>query len=969
MLVAAHTSAGKTVVAEYAFAMALRDKSRVVYTSPLKALSNQKYRELYEQFQDVGLMTGDVTINPNASCLVMTTEILRSMLYKGAEVVRELSLVVYDEIHYLRDKERGFVWEESIILMPKTARFAFLSATIPNALEFAQWVAQVHGSACHVVYTDYRPTPLQHYIYPAGGDGLYLVVDEQANFREDNFQKAIASLTETAVDGKAGGKGGRGKGRGSGGGGSSGKEVVIGMQQDKDKSDIFKIVRLIMERNYDPVIVFSFSKKECEALMNQMVSLELTDEGEQKLIEGIYWNALDCLSEMDRRLPQVNQMLPMLKRGFGMHHSGLLPIIKEVVEILFQEGLIKALFATETFSTGLNMPAKTVVFTNTRKFDGGCFRWVSSGEYIQMSGRAGRRGLDDRGIVVLMLDTKMEPAIAKDMIRGAPDTLYSAFNLRYNMLLNLMRVEGASPEALLRHSYRQFQLQRALPVLQQRVTALQQQHDAVQVEDESEAGRYLALLEQLAQLQAELRAYINAATHCVPFLKPGRLLRMLPDTNNPAAASLPSFREHVDRAAGGATVNGSGNGQSTASTSEASMALELVQPGVWGAVADFHEVTTKDDAFDDDLDNGGSSRKKRRKNYVVEVLVNCDPATVPGTGPKSKPHFLPAGQSGGVPMVVAFPLEQIDRLSTVRVRLQQDLRPLDNRNTSMRAVAESVRRLQQQYGSVPLLDPEQDMKLRDKALRKLQSRIEEVEGMLAGHRLAAVPGLLQRLALLQEKQALSSQIKLAKKEVKTAQSLVLLDDLRAKQRVLRKLGYTDRDDMLQPKARLAQSIQSADELVLTELVLDGALNQLSPEQICGLCSCFVWTEKNGGNAQISEELQGPVMALRDVARRVGKLAVESKLAVDVEQYVAGFRTGLVEPVAAWARGANFSDVLKMAQPCYEGSLVRCLRRLEELLRQLAGGVKNLGNHDLAAVCEEGIAKIKRDIVFAASLYL
>lgn len=159
-MVAAHTSAGKTVVAEYAIAMALRDGQRVIYTSPLKALSNQKYRELSEEFQDVGLMTGDNVINPNASCVVMTTEILRSMLYRGAQILREVRWVIFDEIHYLRDKERGVVWEESIILQPEQARFVFLSATIPNAAEFASWVAKVHRQPCHVIYTDYRyPCP------------------------------------------------------------------------------------------------------------------------------------------------------------------------------------------------------------------------------------------------------------------------------------------------------------------------------------------------------------------------------------------------------------------------------------------------------------------------------------------------------------------------------------------------------------------------------------------------------------------------------------------------------------------------------------------------------------------------------------------------------------------------------------------------------------------------------------------
>lgn len=200
VLVSAHTSAGKTVVAEYAIAKALRDKQRVIYTSPIKALSNQKYRDLYEQFSDVGLMTGDVTISPHASCLVMTTEILRSMLYRGSEIMREVAWVVYDEIHYMRDKERGVVWEESIIMLPHNVRFVFLSATIPNATEFAGWIAKVHKQTCHVVYTEFRPTPLQHYLFPAGGKGLHLVVDEHGAFRDDNFQRALSEMAETNME-------------------------------------------------------------------------------------------------------------------------------------------------------------------------------------------------------------------------------------------------------------------------------------------------------------------------------------------------------------------------------------------------------------------------------------------------------------------------------------------------------------------------------------------------------------------------------------------------------------------------------------------------------------------------------------------------------------------------------------------------------------------------------------------------
>ncbi|KAL4426270.1 hypothetical protein ABPG77_009885, partial [Micractinium sp. CCAP 211/92] len=651
VLVAAHTSAGKTVVAEYAFGMALRDGAKVVYTSPLKALSNQKYRELQEQFGDVGLMTGDVTINPNASCLVMTTEILRSMLYRGSEVVRQLALVVYDEVHYLRDKERGVVWEESIILAPKDVRFAFLSATIPNSREFADWVAKTHGSPCDVVYTDYRPTPLEHYIFPAGGDGLFLVVDNRGTFRQDNFQKAVAQLQDAEVSDKAGG------------GGSKGKKGGAKDARPKDESDIYKIVRMISERNFDPCIVFSFSKKECEALAAQMVGMDLNEDHEKKLVEGIFSSAVDLLSEDDRKLPQIGGVLPMLRRGIGVHHSGLLPILKEIIELLFHEGLLKVLFATETFSTGLNMPAKTVVFTNVRKFDGGSFRWIRSGEYIQMSGRAGRRGLDDKGVVILMMDTRLDPPVAKDMIKGAPDFLYSEFHLTYSMLLNLLRVEGVDPETLMSRSYRQFQLERGLPALEERVQRLEAERDAIQVDQEEKVKEFLALSQQLEKLRGEIRA--------------------------------------------------------------------VEQQGE---------------------EEGGSSRSGkngRGAQYLVDVLCNCSAASLRHQGAnKRRAVPVPPGAKGS-PAVVPVALNELAAFSSLRIYIPQDLRTQEARERCCRSLQEVERRFPK---GVPLLDPEEDMKIEDESLRKLQRKAESIEGLLAKHPLATAPDLQTRLQALLQKQ-------------------------------------------------------------------------------------------------------------------------------------------------------------------------------------------------------------------------
>ncbi|KAF7456406.1 putative Superkiller viralicidic activity 2 family 2 [Cryptosporidium felis] len=457
VLISAHTSAGKTCVAEYAIAMALKSNQRVVYTSPIKALSNQKYRDLRTTFGDnnVGLLTGDVTVNPLGSIMVMTTEILRSMLYRGSELVREIAWVIFDEIHYMRDKERGVVWEESIILLPDTIRLVFLSATIPNHLEFAEWICRTKHQPCHVVYTDYRPVPLQHFLFPAGGNGVYLVMDENKVFKHDNYMKALSALKMASESN------------------SSQKEQKKHAGKTQQRIDLESIVNMCQERSYLPIIVFSFSKKDCELNALSLKNIDLSTDEDKESIDFIFNSAIATLAEEDRNIPQVVGMLPLLRRGIGIHHGGLLPVVKEIVELLFGESFIKVLFSTETFSMGINMPAKTVIFTSLRKFDGKEYRIINSGEFIQMSGRAGRRGLDDRGITITMVDELADPWAIKSMLTGQPLRIDSQFYIGYNMLLNLLRLEGADPEYMINRSFSQFLKRKKTISLHEEVNRIQ----------------------------------------------------------------------------------------------------------------------------------------------------------------------------------------------------------------------------------------------------------------------------------------------------------------------------------------------------------------------------------------------------------------------------------------------------------------------------------------------------------------
>ncbi|KAK9123316.1 hypothetical protein Sjap_012918 [Stephania japonica] len=727
--------------------------------------------------------------------------------------------------------KRASLWLQRIHVLCSS----LLQFRMPRSLLTGLLRMQVHHQPCHIVYTDYRPTPLQHYVFPSGGEGLYLVVDEKGTFREDCFQKAVNALVR-ASEGEKKYENGRHRGLAAGG---------IG-----EDSDIYKIVKMIMQRQYDPVILFSFSKKECEFLALQMAKMDLNGDDEKANVETIFWSAMDILSDDDKKLPQVSNMLPLLRRGIGVHHSGLLPILKEVIEILFQVGLIKCLFATETFSIGLNMPAKTVVFTNVRKFDGDKFRWISSGEYVQMSGRAGRRGIDKRGICILMINDKLEPSTAKMMLKGTADCLNSAFHLSYNMLLNQIWCEDCDPENLLRKSFYQFQTDRAIPDLEKQAKELEVEKDSIVIEDSI-------------------------------FLYRG------PDDAN---------------------------------------------------------------------------KKPEDASYKVDVLTRC--AVAKDAVGKKVTKIVPLSEQGE-PVVIPLPVSQIDNLSSIRIIIAKDLLSLEVRKNTLKKISEVLSRFPK---GVPVLDPEEDMKVQNNDYRKKVRRLEALEGLFEKHQVAKSPLIEQKLKALHMKKELKAKIKSIREAIRSSTALAFKDELKARKRVLRRLGYITSDNVVELKGKVASEISSADELTLTELMFNGVLKDANVEQMVSLLSCFVWQEKLQDAQKPREELHLLFTQLRETAQRVAKIQLESNVSIDVEHFMNSFRPDIMEVVYAWANGSKFCEIIEIAQ-VFEGSLIRAIRRLEEILQQLIQAAKSIGDTQLETKFEEAVSKIKRDIVFAASLYL
>ncbi|CAH1767137.1 7818_t:CDS:10, partial [Entrophospora sp. SA101] len=868
VLVSAHTSAGKTVVAEYAIAQSLNNKQRVIYTSPIKALSNQKYRELQHEFKDVGLMTGDVTINQSSSCLVMTTEILRSMLYRGSEIL-----------------PRGVVWEETIIMLPHTIHTVFLSATIPNAMDFAEWICKIHRQPCHVVYTDFRPTPLQHYIYINGSDGIYLLVDEKGTFHEDAFQKSISTIREP-----------------------------LNPKPKNFNNNNNKLKRTCISSNLNPIIAFAFSKKQCEFLAMQM-------NDEKELINKVVENAIDLLAEEDRQLKSIHNLLPLLKRGIGIHHSGLLPFLKEVVELLFQEGLIKVLFATETFSMGLNMPAKTVVFCELTKYDGIQARYITSGEYIQMSGRAGRRGLDDRGNVIMNIDTESHFKVIKDMVKGEPDTLLSAFHLKYHMILMMSRIEGISPEYMLQNSFYQFQNTLPIPRLQAELKKVMEEIDNLEIENEESVAQYNSLVKLKEEMTDEFNEYTLDPRHCLKFLNFGRLILVKYDNVNFG----------------------------------------------WGMVVRIEEIKQKKN----EKNPLGvkqraqlNSQSSREIIYKVRVLLRCSSdsfASYDGKKVNIKP--CPKNTKNGIMLVVPLELNNIQKISQIRLHPDKNI---EHEPSIMNVAYDSIKTILAEHPNGVPLDPIKHMEIKSERFSLLYNKMRLIEENIKRHPVDQDPSIIEKY---DKKLKLIEESKSLKNKIREAESILQLDELKKRKRLLRRMGYLSESDVVEFKGRIASEITSGDEIVLTELLLNGVFNDLSAESAAALLSCFVIDEKvDEMDVKLREEFNTPYRQVLETARIVAEITAECNIAIDKEEYLGSFSPVLMESVFAWCNNASFLETCKRVN-MYEGNIVRNFKSLDELLRAMVLAAKCIGNIELENKFSQSIEKIKKGIIFAASLYL
>ncbi|OBZ78640.1 hypothetical protein A0H81_01271 [Grifola frondosa] len=905
VFVAAHTSAGKTVVAEYAIALATKHMTRAIYTSPIKALSNQKYRDFKQTFSSssVGILTGDVQINPEASCLIMTTEILRSMLYKGADLIRDVEFVIFDEVHYVNDAERGVVWEEVIIMLPEHVNIILLSATVPNTKEFADWVGRTKKKDIYVISTAKRPVPLEHYLY--AGRNLHKIVDADRNFIAQGYKEAgealrrkqdkereaaglppIQRMGARAAAPQRGQRGGQPSRGGQRGGTPSRGAAPIARGgsprtfHQPDKNLYVHLLGVLRKKELLPVVVFTFSKKRCEDNAATLTNADLCTSVEKSEIHVAIEKAL---SRSDKRLPQIRRMRDLLSRGVGVHHGGLLPIVKEVVEILFARGLVKVLFATETFAMGVNMPAKCVVFSGIRKHDGRSFRDILPGEYTQMAGRAGRRGLDPTGTVIIVANDDLpEQTTISTMILG------KAFS------------ENAS--------------QRLKPDQQKQVAELEKKESGLS--DLAcdvclpDIGRFYDTSFDIVDYN--LRLLTMAANHPqgVKLLQPGRVI-ILRDGH---------FRWNL------------------------AVLLKIAPSQLASAsVAD-----------------------KIRLYYVLAMVDpevkrgehDIDSQAIP---PRWPPQLDVLTKSDATYELTAVPLSSIAIVSNRTIKVEVEWIVEKHRMSSMNDAIQSLGIVLDEWkaeGSIPEVDWNRMRSLDFQELLRSRNALAQ---RLTGFACTLCDDFTDHYSKVHGKKVLQARITNLKQQI-SDQNLELIPDYEQRIDVLKELKFIDDNSTVLLKGRVACEILEllADQLRKRARPYRAnprnTLAAYEPEEVVALLSCFVFQEKTDVEPVIPPKLKEGQEAITAISERVSRIQDAHKVP---EEEFRTLKFGLVEVVYEWAKGMPFEQITDLTDVA-EGTIVRVITRLDETCREVRDAARVIGDAELFKKMEEAQIKIKRD---------
>jgi len=765
-------------------------------------------------------------------------------------------------------------------------------------------------------------------------------------------------------------------------------------QQQGSKQDWISLVRHLEKEGLMPTVTFSFSKKKCEEIADSLRSLNLNTAAEKNLVQSFAIQTVARLSSNDQCLPQVVKTVEMVKRGIGVHHGGLLPILKEMVEILFSRNLIKILFATETFAMGVNMPARCVVFNALRKHDGVQFRELQPGEYTQMAGRAGRRGLDKVGTVVVCCfgDTPPPQTILRNMLTGSSTKLQSQFRLTYTMILNLLRVEDMSVEGMIKRSFSEFAAQRALTtneypklLIRGTKTLLKLDEDFKQDEDSriacEDVEEYYFASRYVLSTSKELLSYTlsSGGTGGGAFVA-GRVV-IVTSARRHNYVRVPALVLRSPDVSSKSSSKGSTDDSvcicmvllpqsfTSAKDDEQQQGLKLGAVNFVGEAQNrffaIHKVP-----LDEILLVSSTKHKIDSKVFYKEDLSKST---------RSVPSF-------GNPFAGAKSTKDRDAnpFAGMKVRGKKGDASSQNKATGLSQEAQLVddamsylvnAESTELNSGLDLLDLRECAKNMHQGNSAMEfgsacDRLEREVAFVRQFRSHYHPNLELHYVAVDRKETLRSRVETLR-HLLSNESLQLFPDFLQRKAMLQSLGYLDENDTVCLKGRVACEVNTCEGLIVTEMVFEGMLNELEPAEIVAALSALLFQEKKDEDldSELPERLVSSCERMKAIAIDLGQRQKDFGLPVDPLEYcVNSLKMGLVHVVYEWACGVPFSSICELTD-VQEGSIVRCITRLDELCREVRNCARVVGNPTLYRKMEAASEFIKRDIVFASSLYV
>ena len=952
VLVCAHTSSGKTVVAEYGISMTRRNKKRIIYTSPIKALSNQKYRDFKEKFDDVGIITGDVSINPDAQCIIMTTEILQNWLYKQSDKLRQVDYVIFDEVHYINDSDRGHVWEEILILLPKNIGLIMLSATIPNYLEFASWIGSIKKATVYIEITYKRVVPLEHNIYVTSKNVFKFLntSENQGKVNQDIIHKAFKCAKDEydrifkkqrepkskkqkeqrqqrLIEQM-----------------KTFKKFLVKREQDEfnekyskvDNNTItqkhFKIEEIsnyLQKENLFPAVMFTFSIKKIDEYSKMISKTQFNNQMESAKIISFFDKCIKKLDEYDRKIGQVQALRQLLPTGVGVHHSGLLPVLKEIVEILYSKGLIKILFATTSFSIGLNMPTRTVVFTDILKYTDGKRGVLSSSEYLQMCGRAGRRGKDDKGNIYIILDDKLsqvDPINIIDMASNKGTSVESQFRLSYKVIINFFYKNIKNIYQFFKESYIENSTFLSMPKIRKEIEELSKvANEMKKIECEKNDIETISDYYKSTKRLRDIRNKLYGSDYIQKlFFDKGRII-LYHSKKRMKNIYLLVVNHYTDF-----------NGE------------------IWclSVSGDENEIVKyKNSEESKKKVNQGPYAKKGIKNekyfayfniYYEDVVDICDFKLKCLSQKKSSLNEVIQDED-------EFDFYLDKNLNIILDELLNINNDLDNNKSQIKPI---------NYTKATKNDFELAKIIIEKnEYSEKQSQNPCHNCILRKQHYDEYETNKEIFDKLEEKQKMISE-----------DNLRYFKEFQSRVQILKNMGYIDEEDNLTLKGKAAREITCCDCLIVTELLFSNILNKLTISEITAFLSCFILNSREISfeDPEISKEFTEAIEELKKINKNINDAEIKEKF--EESSYNRKIDFSIASTIKSWMEGKHFVEILEECD-LEEGKVYSIINRLSGFFDSIVEFYNVLGNKTEGEKYTNAKAILLRDVLVCKSLYL